>query len=75
VTVDASSYRTTYATARLWSKRGGCWRVVAGPWTARVGRSGLSAHHREGDGTTPTEPDSACWFILGIYRPSAEKCW
>jgi L,D-peptidoglycan transpeptidase YkuD (ErfK/YbiS/YcfS/YnhG family) len=54
VTVDASSYRTTYATTRLWTKRGGCWRVVAGPWTARVGRSGLSAHHREGDGTTPT---------------------
>jgi L,D-peptidoglycan transpeptidase YkuD (ErfK/YbiS/YcfS/YnhG family) len=54
VTIDASSYRTTYATARLWTKRGGCWRVVAGPWTARVGRSGLSAHHREGDGTTPT---------------------
>jgi L,D-peptidoglycan transpeptidase YkuD (ErfK/YbiS/YcfS/YnhG family) len=54
VTVDATSSRTTYATARLWTKRGGCWRVVAGPWTARVGRSGLSAHHREGDGTTPT---------------------
>jgi L,D-peptidoglycan transpeptidase YkuD (ErfK/YbiS/YcfS/YnhG family) len=54
VTVDAASYRTTYATARLWTRRGRCWRVVGGPWTARVGRNGLSAHHREGDGTTPT---------------------
>jgi L,D-peptidoglycan transpeptidase YkuD (ErfK/YbiS/YcfS/YnhG family) len=54
VTIDAASYRTTYASARLWTRRGNCWRVVAGPWTARVGRSGLSAHHREGDGTTPT---------------------
>ena len=33
--------------------RGGCWREVAGPWRAHVGRNGLSAHHREGDGTTP----------------------
>jgi L,D-peptidoglycan transpeptidase YkuD (ErfK/YbiS/YcfS/YnhG family) len=54
VTVDAASYRTTYATTRLWTRRGRCWRVVGGPWTARVGRNGLSAHHREGDGTTPT---------------------
>ena len=33
-------------------------QTVAGPWRARVGRSGLSANHREGDGTTP----------LGTYR-------
>ena len=26
---------------------------MAGPWTAHVGQSGLSSHHREGDGTTP----------------------
>src|SRR5438552_2709887 len=31
-----------------------CGRRVAGPWRARVGYHGLSAHHREGDGTTPT---------------------
>ena len=35
-----------------------CGKRVAGPWRARVGYSGLSAHHREGDGTTP----------LGTYR-------
>ena len=31
-----------------------CGKRVFGPWRARVGRNGLSAHHREGDGTTPT---------------------
>ena len=54
IAVDAVSSRTTYASVRLWQKRGGCWTPVAGPWTARIGRNGLSARHREGDGTTPT---------------------
>ncbi len=53
ITIDAASPQTTYATAHLWQKRAGCWEAVAGPWTARVGRNGVSAHHREGDGTTP----------------------
>jgi L,D-peptidoglycan transpeptidase YkuD (ErfK/YbiS/YcfS/YnhG family) len=30
-----------------------CGTRVLGPWRARVGYAGLSAHHREGDGTTP----------------------
>ena len=30
-----------------------CGKRVFGPWRARVGDRGLSAHHREGDGTTP----------------------
>jgi L,D-peptidoglycan transpeptidase YkuD (ErfK/YbiS/YcfS/YnhG family) len=30
-----------------------CGLRVLGPWRARVGYAGLSAHHREGDGTTP----------------------
>jgi len=30
-----------------------CGRRVFGPWRARVGYAGVSAHHREGDGTTP----------------------
>jgi L,D-peptidoglycan transpeptidase YkuD (ErfK/YbiS/YcfS/YnhG family) len=31
-----------------------CGKTVAGPWAAHVGRSGLAATRREGDGTTPT---------------------
>jgi L,D-peptidoglycan transpeptidase YkuD (ErfK/YbiS/YcfS/YnhG family) len=54
VTVRAASPRSTTAVVRLWRREGRCWRAVAGPWTARVGLNGLSAHHREGDGTTPT---------------------
>jgi L,D-peptidoglycan transpeptidase YkuD (ErfK/YbiS/YcfS/YnhG family) len=54
VHVSAATTRTTYATVTLTE----CGRRVYGPWRARVGYAGLSAHHREGDGTTP----------LGTYR-------
>ena len=30
-----------------------CGKRVLGPWRAHIGSSGVSAHHREGDGTTP----------------------
>lgn len=53
VQVVARAARTTHASVVLWAKTRGCWRKVAGPWSARVGRNGLSAHHHEGDGTTP----------------------
>ena len=58
VTVTASGYGTTIASLELWQRRGGCWRRVAGPWRAWLGRSGMSAHKREGDGATP----------VGTYR-------
>jgi len=54
VTVEASGYRTTVASLVLWERTGGCWRRAAGPWTARLGRSGLSDRKHEGDGATPT---------------------
>jgi L,D-peptidoglycan transpeptidase YkuD (ErfK/YbiS/YcfS/YnhG family) len=49
IQVVAPSARSTTATLSVLR----CGRRVAGPWRARVGVSGLSAHHREGDGTTP----------------------
>jgi L,D-peptidoglycan transpeptidase YkuD (ErfK/YbiS/YcfS/YnhG family) len=49
IVVQAPSRASTHATLRLLN----CNRTVGGPWPARVGRSGLSASHREGDGTTP----------------------
>ena len=52
VTVDSSGGTT--ATLGLWERRGRCWRRVAGPRTAHIGRSGLSSHKREGDGATPS---------------------
>jgi L,D-peptidoglycan transpeptidase YkuD (ErfK/YbiS/YcfS/YnhG family) len=49
IEVVAPSTRATTAQLSLWQ----CGHRVAGPWTARVGRNGLSSQHREGDGTTP----------------------
>lgn len=55
ITVEASRYKTTSAALRLWSRGAdGCWRPVAGPWTARLGWNGIADRRREGDGTTPT---------------------
>jgi len=67
VTVEASGYRTTVASLVLWEKTsGGCWRRVAGPWTARLGRSGLSDRKREGDGATPTGAYALGATVYGI---------
>ena len=49
IQVVAPSLRSTTATVTLLE----CGKQVAGPWAAHVGYQGLSAHHREGDGTTP----------------------
>jgi L,D-peptidoglycan transpeptidase YkuD (ErfK/YbiS/YcfS/YnhG family) len=54
VTVDDASAASTYATVTLWARSGGCWVLAAGPWTSRVGATGVSDHHREGDGSTPS---------------------
>jgi L,D-peptidoglycan transpeptidase YkuD (ErfK/YbiS/YcfS/YnhG family) len=54
VHVAAASQASTHAVVTLTA----CGKRVGGPWPARIGRNGLSAHHREGDGTTP----------LGTYR-------
>ena len=52
VTVQAPLGSTT-AALTLWERHRGCWQRVAGPWPARLGRSGLSSAKREGDGATP----------------------
>ena len=54
ITVEAKLARTTFAELRTWRKVDGCWVAAAGPYTARLGKNGLSANRREGDGTTPT---------------------
>ena len=53
ITIRAASTRTTHATARIWRRSGSCWVAAGGPYPARVGRNGLRANRREGDGTTP----------------------
>jgi L,D-peptidoglycan transpeptidase YkuD (ErfK/YbiS/YcfS/YnhG family) len=54
ITVDASDADATVVTVTLWQRTTGCWTVAGGPWTGRIGSSGFSDHHREGDDTTPT---------------------
>ncbi len=54
VTVEAKVMRTTYSSLRTWKRRGACWMPAGGPYVARLGKNGLSANRREGDGTTPT---------------------
>jgi L,D-peptidoglycan transpeptidase YkuD (ErfK/YbiS/YcfS/YnhG family) len=53
ITVEAASARATYAAARIWKRVDGCWLAAGGPYTARVGRNGVRANKREGDGSTP----------------------
>jgi L,D-peptidoglycan transpeptidase YkuD (ErfK/YbiS/YcfS/YnhG family) len=68
VTVVAPVRSSTQGQLQLWQKRGGCWRAVAGPWTAWLGQRGVSAHKREGDRTTPT---GAYGFVPVMYGIAA----
>lgn len=49
IVVTAPSVHATTASLSLSE----CGRRTAGPFRARIGANGLSAHRREGDGTTP----------------------
>jgi L,D-peptidoglycan transpeptidase YkuD (ErfK/YbiS/YcfS/YnhG family) len=49
IDVAASAPRATTATLTV----SACGKRLLGPWRARIGRNGVSPHHREGDGTTP----------------------
>ena len=53
ITVQAADTRTTHATLATWRRSGRCWVAAQEPYPARVGRNGVSANRREGDGTTP----------------------
>src|SRR6476646_2450094 len=54
ITVRAVTALTTHPTTRTWVRGDdGCWLPASGPYTARVGKNGVRAHRREGDGSTP----------------------
>jgi L,D-peptidoglycan transpeptidase YkuD (ErfK/YbiS/YcfS/YnhG family) len=53
ITVISPTLRSQSATLEYFVRQGGCFRLAAGPYPALVGLNGLSAHHREGDDTTP----------------------
>jgi L,D-peptidoglycan transpeptidase YkuD (ErfK/YbiS/YcfS/YnhG family) len=54
VTVVAPHRSATQARLEVWRKAGECWRRIRGPWTAWVGRRGVSPAKREGDRRTPS---------------------
>jgi L,D-peptidoglycan transpeptidase YkuD (ErfK/YbiS/YcfS/YnhG family) len=62
IQVTAPTARSTTATLIVRE----CGKRVFGPWRARVGRNGLSAHHLEGDGTTPTGTYGIGPVVYGI---------
>jgi len=51
--VRSSRWATTTATLEGWQVVNGAWQRTLGPFTARVGRTGFSTNHREGDGASP----------------------
>ena len=53
ITIQVPAAESTYGTARIWRRAGRCWIAAGGPFPARVGRNGVRANRREGDGTTP----------------------
>ena len=65
IQVHAPTTASTTATLTM----SACGRVVAGPFPARVGYRGLSAHHREGDGTTPLGAFAVGPTVFGLDPP------
>jgi L,D-peptidoglycan transpeptidase YkuD (ErfK/YbiS/YcfS/YnhG family) len=65
VTVVASR-TSTIALVTLWSRTGSCDRRVGGPWTAELGRAGLSTDKFEGDGSTPVGTFSIGAVMYGL---------
>ena len=66
ITVEAPARAASRGSLQLWRKAGGCWVAAGGPWGARLGRNGLSDHHVEGDGTTPTGAYGLGPVVYGI---------
>ena len=64
IDVVAPSAHATAATLTV----SACSKRLLGPWRARVGRNGLSAHHREGDGTTPLGTFGIGPVVYGVDR-------
>jgi L,D-peptidoglycan transpeptidase YkuD (ErfK/YbiS/YcfS/YnhG family) len=68
ITVVAPRRGATQASLRLWEKVDGCWRAVAGPWSAWLGGRGVSASRREGDRTTPAGSFGIGRTMYGVAR-------
>ena len=75
VTVRAASSSATVAVLEVWARTATGYTRVAGPWQARVGRSGVGPVH-EGSGRTP----AGVWplgigFGVGARDPGSHLGW
>ena len=67
VTVLVAGPGTTHALLQRWMRRaGGCFERIGQTMPALIGRSGVSTHHVEGDGTTPVGLFSFEMTMYGI---------
>jgi L,D-peptidoglycan transpeptidase YkuD (ErfK/YbiS/YcfS/YnhG family) len=66
ITVEAPNRTSPVALVSLWSRSGSCFVRVGGPWASSIGRSGLSSHKVEGDGTTPMGEFAISTVMYGI---------
>ncbi len=78
--MTASSYRSRYATLRVYQLSGASgtkWVEVFGPWTARVGYNGVArpGAKREGDGKTPSGVLSFSFFFGVLANPGVHFPW
>ena len=84
VVVTAPSWTSTTGSLNTYEKVDGGWRTVHVGLVVRLGRNGLNANHREGDGTTPAgsfalsgvmgrQPDPGVRFPYRQIVPG--DCW
>ena len=84
VVVTAPAWGSTSASLTTYEPDGKGWRLVHGPFPARIGRSGFRVDRREGDGTTPAgsfpitavmgrQPDPGTRFRYRQIVPG--DCW
>jgi len=71
ITVTARSHSATYARLIAYRRSGKRWVRVFGPWTARVGYSGVArpGAKREGDGRTPSGTYGFGFFFGVLHNP------
>jgi L,D-peptidoglycan transpeptidase YkuD (ErfK/YbiS/YcfS/YnhG family) len=76
ITVRSTSSTSTFATVEAWTRTStGVYRRTFGPWTGRVGRSGIGSAY-EGSGRTP----AGVWplgtaFGVGVVNPGTSLPW
>jgi L,D-peptidoglycan transpeptidase YkuD (ErfK/YbiS/YcfS/YnhG family) len=77
ISVTTPHYGSTHATVQAFAKSSAGWRLVAGPWSAWIGRNGFAAPgaKREGDGKVPTGSYHFSFFFGVDPNPGVRYHW